>query len=286
MANTYIRGIDCSHYQQNMNMQKVADAGCVFMIAKAGELYQGKEYRDAMYVQNITNARVAGLITGAYYFFRPSSPLTAQRRMFREMWEAAPADLPPIIDVEAADGQSAAYIKNAFQHFYNDVAETWGRRPIVYSRDGLIKAWGLNDYITDPLYYWKALYSTTFSGYPAKFWQYSETYRIPGIDKNLDGDYFMGDIDELKSLVNDIVIPEPPPVAHSVKIICNFLRLRYKPEFYTGQTLIVENGQVLEMNGMVEFNDGIEWQPVKLPKEYGDGIGYISANPKYIAEVR
>jgi len=227
-----ILGLDVSHWQSRMNWDKVARYGGKFMFAKASEIYAGRVYKDDQYIANIQNARKAGLITGAYHFFRPSSPLTAQCRIFREQWDKAPADLPPVIDAETHDGMSAKAVKNAFEHFYKDIANAWGRKPILYSRDGLVKAWGLMDYIADPLYYWKALYASKLTGYPAKFWQFSETFRVPGIDRNLDGDYFMGEIDELQSLVSgDIITPELPTGQPKFgKVVVGLLNVRVEPD--------------------------------------------------------
>ena len=287
-----IFGIDVSHWQKNVNMEKVAAHGAKFVMVKAGELYMGRDYRDAYYVQNITNARAAGLITGAYYFFRPSSPLTAQRRMFREMWELAPADLPPIIDVEAADAMTPGQIKNAFEHFYKDVANTWGRKPIVYSRDNLVGAWKLQDYVTDPLYYWKALYSNKFEGRPAKFWQFSDKYRIPGIDKDIDGNYFRGTMEELQSLVvTDTQLPptppepeEPPVLIGKVRVLVSQLWARSFPELspFT-QRCIVRKGEEYEIAGkpVPDPDSGITWIPIKVPEQ----ILYVSGGSTYTQKI-
>lgn len=229
-----ILGIDVSHWQKNVNMDKIARYGGKFLIAKASEIYRGVIYRDAYYAQNITNAKKAGMLTGAYVFFRPSSPLTAQCRMFKEMWDKAPADLPPVIDAEVADAMSAGAVKNAFEHFYKDIEQTFGRKPIIYSRDGLIKAWGLLDYIADPSHYWKAQYSSKMTGYPCAIWQFSETFRVPGIVCNLDGNYFLGTQEELQALAGGEAIPQPEPEPQEPpkfgEVVVGLLNVRVEPD--------------------------------------------------------
>ena len=268
-----ILGHDFSHWQKNINMEKVAANGGKFVMAKAGEVYQGREYRDAYYVQNITNAKAAGLITGAYFFFRPSSPLTAQRRIFKEMWDLAPADLPPIIDIESADGKSASYIKNAFEHFYNDILETWNRKPIVYSRDNCVIPWGLLDFVTDPLYYWKALYRAKFEGVPAMFWQFSETYRIPGIPQNVDANYFRGTLEQLQSLVLNVPLPPTPPEPpapiqmYDTVAIANTdgLNIRVSPSLKGKVVALKPRGFTFQKSNdptVMDTEDDIEWQPL------------------------
>ena len=251
-----ILGIDVSHWQGNVNMDKVARYGAKFMIAKASEIYLGKIHKDDKYIQNINNAKRAGLITGAYHFFRPSSPLTAQVRLFKEMWNKAPADLPPVIDAEAADKLTAGQVKNAFEHFYKGVRDTFGREPIIYSRDGLIKAWGLLDYIADPSRYWKALYSSKFSGYPCAIWQFSETFRIPGISTNMDGNYFMGSAEDLQKLVGDGVgvptTPEPEPFEYPKNgvVVASSLNVRVEPDHESRAIGVLRKGAKINIIGI------------------------------------
>ena len=121
-----------------------------------------------------------------------------------------------------------------------------------------------------------------------RIWQYSDSEMING--RNFDHNWFNGDEADLAAFVNGAQLPDDPadplPTAPAVKVVCPFLRLRNRPALYDGTTLIAEIGQVFEKAGETTNADGVIWQPVKLPAEYGVGRGYVSANGKYIEEVR
>src|SRR6185436_10345189 len=81
-----------------------------------------------------------------------------------------PDDLPPVIDVEASDGQSAAVIKQKVGAWIDHVRGVLGREPIIYTgfyfwRDSL----GAPDFTGSPL--WHAQYSTASCPNIAPPWQ-------------------------------------------------------------------------------------------------------------------
>ena len=62
-----IRGIDVSSHNGMMNLDAAAKDGVEFVFIKASE---GATFRDPNFRLNYTKARHAGLMTGAYHFFR------------------------------------------------------------------------------------------------------------------------------------------------------------------------------------------------------------------------
>lgn len=228
-----ILGCDLSHWNANVNMAKVAKAGVKFMIAKCSDanMTTGVEYFDDKFLQNIINAKREGILTGAYHFFQPKFSASSQARAYFNQCSKVKPDLPPVIDLETSGGQSNAVVKANVLAFAQKTKELWGEYPIIYSRDGLIKQFGLMDYIKDPNLYWKAMYSNKPTGYPSKFWQFSEKFRIPGIACNLDGDYYLGTIEELTASAGtpSPIEPEPSLIGKTGKVVCGVLNIRSGP---------------------------------------------------------
>ena len=62
-----IMGIDISHWQGNIDFNKVKASGIDFVIIKAGGSDKGF-YKDPKFEENYKKAKEAGLKVGAYYF--------------------------------------------------------------------------------------------------------------------------------------------------------------------------------------------------------------------------
>ena len=92
-------GIDVSHHQETVDWTKVAGAGISFAYAKASEGMNA----DPLFPANWAGMKAAGVIRGAYHFFRPKTDPAAQASHFCALVGALdPADLPPMVDLEPA----------------------------------------------------------------------------------------------------------------------------------------------------------------------------------------
>jgi lysozyme len=100
----YAEGIDVSHYQPNIDWQAVAAGGVSFAFIKATE---GGALVDGMFESHWAQAKRAGVLRGAYHFFRPKLDAAAQARHFLAQLRD-PGELPPAVDVEVADGVAGA----------------------------------------------------------------------------------------------------------------------------------------------------------------------------------
>ncbi len=251
-------GVDVSHWQGNVNWAKIKNYGAVFMFAKAAEVMpDGRYLADKFFRQNIEGAKKQGLITGAYLFFHPKVGVGTQVRFFKQQVDGMPVDLPLVADIEASDALPTAKIKVASLNFLEEMEQTFGRTPILYSRDGLVKAWGLLDWVTKNSHlYWKALYNNNFSGYPAAFWQYSDTFRIPGITTYLDANRFFGTISDLMKLTDpNATIPtpeEPKPIEFPKTgvVVASALNIRALPDYESRIVGQVRSGQKLNIIGI------------------------------------
>ncbi len=187
-----------SHYQGSIDWMKVKAAGISFAFLKATE---GTTFVDDRYAENLQGAKQAGLIVGAYHFFRASTEAVAQAEadFFIEVVGRSggfrQVDLPPVIDAEVSENTPAAV-----RAWVDRVKEKTGKTSILYTYPSFIDDY-LGSSLSDlPL--WLASYSRN---QPANrggwdrwvFLQYSESGTVPGISGPVDLDEYSGSVDEL-----------------------------------------------------------------------------------------
>lgn len=191
-----LKGIDVSYYQGNINWSAVANDGVSFAFMRVSD----GGYLDTKFSANWSGSRAAGIKHGAYQFFRPGQdPIEQAEILLNGIGrKLAPDDLPPVIDVEASDGQSAAVIKQKLTIWIDHVKGVLGRDPIIYTgfyfwRDSV----GAPDFTSSPL--WHAQYSTASCPTIAPpwqswaFWQYTDSGTVAGISGGVDTNRFNGD---------------------------------------------------------------------------------------------
>ena len=97
-----LTGIDISYYQGNVNWSQVKGSGRQFAFSRISD---GLNYPDTKWAQNWPAMKTAGLVRGAYQFFRPSQDAGLQAQMVLDKLAAAgglqPGDLPPDLDLES-----------------------------------------------------------------------------------------------------------------------------------------------------------------------------------------
>jgi lysozyme len=277
-------GLDLSHWQPYLNWEKLIKFGDIkFMFAKCSDvvLKTGKDYLDDKFLKHVADAKKAGVITGSYHFIQPAFSASQQARAYFNQASKAKPDLPPVIDLETSGGQPNNKVKEVVLAFAEKTKELWGKYPIIYSRDGLIKQFGLGDYIKDPNLYWKAQYQSKPTGYPCSFWQYTESLRIPGIAVNLDGDKFMGTDAKFAEFVQNNVQPDVPPVVQPEpfykqgKVIVSVLNVRNTPDYQNNMVIShLHKGDIVDISKI--YNDRwAEIEPGKYAAVYGEAGTFI-----------
>jgi lysozyme len=201
-ADETVEGIDVSYYQGTVDWSAVQRAGKVFAFARVSD---GTAHPDSQFARNWPAMKAAGLIRGAYQFFRASVDPTAQANLLLSMLEAAgglkPGDLPPVLDVETVDGQSNATVVARMRTWLARVEQAIGRKPLIYT--AAMMSTVLADHFSSyPL--WVANYTTQCPLMPSgwtdwKFWQKSSTGSVAGITGNVDLDVFNGTLAELRA---------------------------------------------------------------------------------------
>lgn len=189
MAN--IQGIDVSHWQGEIDWNKVAEGGIKFAILKAGGSDAGF-YKDRTFERNYAGAKAAGLKVGAYYFVgkycTSSIDGMADAQRFVKLVEGKDFDLPLFIDIETTPPAKKKGATDAVLAFCQVIKDN-GYTPGVYASKTSGFAERLDDSRLTDIIHWVAQYHTscTYKG-NYTFWQKSSTGSVPGINGRVDLD--------------------------------------------------------------------------------------------------
>jgi lysozyme len=214
-----LQGIDVSSSQGNIDWPAVRSAGIAFAYLKATEgleLDSNHEKRLAYFQSNWPQIASAGLYRGAYHFFRANLDSERQAEVFLQtIGSLADADLPPMLDVETADGADPAMIALRVGRFLAKVEQETGVTPILYTYAGFWNARVSADLSAYPL--WIASYGSNAATGPTvptwtptlppawdtwTLWQYTSRGQVAGIQTNVDLDLFDGTEQDLLNLAS------------------------------------------------------------------------------------
>jgi len=255
-----VPGIDVSYWDSGIDWPKVRATGQRFVIAKATE---GITYKDPTFDDNWFGAKSAGLLRGAYHFFRSNVDAKKQADYFINYVKTVKdnGELPPVLDLETNDGVSKEKIVPAVKIWLDRVESAFGKKPIIYSgqyflQDYLVVAGGgpptwAKDY---PL--WLAQYPNQYVEGMKPFlprgwfnwiiWQYSDKGRVNGINASADMNLFNGTLEELYRFAG-ADIPDQAPKMHTVVKSDNFESIA-NAYGVTVRELVMANPQLL-VNG-------------------------------------
>jgi GH25 family lysozyme M1 (1,4-beta-N-acetylmuramidase) len=200
-------GIDVSHHNGDIDWAKVYDAGYTFAFVKASE---GTNFKDDKFVENMENAKKAGVLVGAYHFARPvlNSDAIEEAEWFVDVAGdyIGQEYLPPALDVEdivipekGIDEHPCADLgKEKLSEWIRDWMETvkskTGVEPVLYVNSNYANNC-LEDYITDYslwIAHWYVPSPNTGVWDSWNFWQYVDKGSVPGISGKVDLDTFNG----------------------------------------------------------------------------------------------
>ncbi len=199
-----IRGIDISHYQDQIHWEKVRNASMnndpvTFVIIKATE---GVTLMDDNFNENFYQAKNNGLIRGAYHFFTPEVDAAKQARFYLHQVHLEPGDLPPVLDVEKKGNLTTEQLQKAVKTWLDIVEKHYGVKPILYTgykfRTDVL---GESRFIEYP--FWIAHYYVNKLEYKGNwtFWQHTDCGKIDGIKGFVDCNIFNGSMQDLMGLV-------------------------------------------------------------------------------------
>lgn len=200
-----IEGIDVSEYQSSVDWAAVRASGRVFGIARINV----GDHMDPYFQDNWDGMASAGMIRGAYQYYKPSyDPVAQANLVVSAVGVLGPDDLPAMLDIELLDGVASGEVVARLLTWLEIVEAGTGKRPLVYTGayfwDDNIGSTALADY---PLVIpW---YGTNCPGVPDAwgsagwvFHQYSESGSVPGVSSNpTDLDVFNGSEAQLRAWI-------------------------------------------------------------------------------------
>lgn len=278
-----VPGIDVSYWNSGIDWPKVRATGQRFVFMKASE---GETFKDSSFPTNWSGAKAAGLLRGAYHFFRSNMDPGKQATNFINYVKSTKdnGELPPVLDLETHDGQAKARIIARAKTWLDAVEAEFGRKPIIYS--GM---YFLQDYFSEvgggppvwakdyPL--WLAQYPYSYSEgqqpylprgwFKWTFWQYSDKGRLNGINANVDLNVFNGTLEQLYKFAGAQISTEPTPQdkKHKVKAGDTFETIANKYGV-TVRELVSANPQLLKSGDSLTIPVA-----VAIPNEGGSGSG-------------
>jgi lysozyme len=220
-----VPGIDVSYWDSGIDWPKVRATGQRFMFTKATE---GDYYADPTFDDNWIGAKKAGLLRGAYHFFRSNVDPAKQANKFIDYVKTMNdnGELPPVLDLESHDGQTKEKIISRAKIWLDLVEDAFGKKPIIYSgqyflQDHFSVAGGGPPYWAKNYPLWLAQYPNNYVEGSSKpflprgwfnwtFWQYSEKGRVNGINASVDLDVFQGTLEELYEFAGVKIVTDTP----------------------------------------------------------------------------
>jgi lysozyme len=199
-AGATVHGIDVSKYQGMVDWAQAKSAGIRFAFARISD---GTANPDATFSANWHGMVESGIVRGAYQYFRASVSPSAQATLVVASLDNAgglgSADLPVVLDLETSDGQTESTIEANVRTWLTAIEGQTGRTPIIYTSTGTYPI-SMATFAAYPL--WVANYGATCPSMPVgwsnwRFWQYSSTGSVNGIQGDVDLDEFDGTLSAL-----------------------------------------------------------------------------------------
>ena len=242
----FLKGVDVSNWQPNINYQALKNAGVEIAIIKATE---ANYYKDPYMEKHYNGCKSVGIKVGFYHFFRCNVDAKTQAQYFVNYIQGKSYDVKLVLDIESTEGQSKSTITNMARTFLEEVQRLTGTQPMIYTYTSFA-----NSYLDSSL-----------ACYPVWIAQYSPLNPNPCslCDSNgWDGFQFASDGLIANSGYTNLDINE------------------FKPSVYVnGQTVSTSGGNVQSNNvnnGTIKYsNDVLELQKILNSKGHGlveDGL--------------
>ncbi len=203
-VNYAIHGIDVSRYQRTIDWVAVEamhdqQVKIGFAFIKATE---GLGRVDNGFRRNWFNAGKTKIPRGAYHFFISSKSGKAQAENFIETVNLKPGDMPPVLDIETANGASAENIQQRAKDWLQMIEKHYKVKPIIYTNIDFYENFLVEKFEDYPL--WVAHYYVKDKPRINRkwvFWQHNEKGRVNGIDAFVDFNVFNGDSAAFRKLL-------------------------------------------------------------------------------------
>jgi lysozyme len=283
-----VPGIDVSYWNAGIDWPKVRATGQRYVFTKATE---GSSYSDPTFDDNWRGAKKAGLLRGAYHFFRCNIDPKKQATRFIDYVQSMNdnGELPPVLDLETNDGQTKDKILERAKTWLDLVEAAFGKKPIIYSGQ-----YFLQDYFSEvgggppswakdyPL--WLAQYPNQYvpgmrpslprGWFKWTFWQYSDKGRVNGINAKVDLNLFNGSLDDLYKFASATpVTPDQTPKKHVIAAGDTFESVAIKygltvRELVSANPQLLKTGEQLTIPASVAIPDEDDDGPPPTPRTH------------------
>jgi GH25 family lysozyme M1 (1,4-beta-N-acetylmuramidase) len=189
-------GIDVSRWNEEIDWEKVKDAGVQFAIIRVG--YRGSVtgtlVEDWYFAKNIQGAIDAGIPVGVYFFTQATTEVEAveEASMVISLCRDYKLSYPVFIDTEGAGGSGRAdnldaKTRTAVCQAFCETMRSSGYQAGIYASKNWYKNNLDTSIFTDDTVIWLAEYneSPTYTG-NYHLWQYTSSGRIVGIEGRVD----------------------------------------------------------------------------------------------------
>lgn len=207
LAREYVKGVDVSHYQGQVDMGKLEEQGMAFAYIKATE---GSSTVDGNFQGNWESVSRTGLLAGAYHFFSFDSSGKKQAKHYIETVGDLSGMLIPAVDVEyyGKKGKNPPDKREVWDNltaFLDALEEEYGRKPLIYTTYKVYFRYIKGKFSDYPLWIRNVYCKPGLElGREWDFWQYSDTSVLEGYDgreKYIDCNAFCGPADRLQEYV-------------------------------------------------------------------------------------
>lgn len=194
-----VPGIDVSSHQGDIDWQAVADSGMQFAIIRLG--YRGYDdgvlHTDEKAIENLAQARAAGLKIGAYFFSQALNEAEAREEaaLALEVLDGMALDLPIAYDWEYVSEEKRTGDMDpdtlvSCVHAFCGEVEAAGYQPMVYFNRELSRTLlDLEEVAQYPFWYARYDEELRFDK-KVQFWQHSDQGQLPGIQEKVDLNWY------------------------------------------------------------------------------------------------
>lgn len=208
-----VQGIDVSYFQNDIDWQKVGDAGIRFAFIKATE---GGDRLDPKFLANWRGAKQAGIVRGAYHVMYWCRVAKDQASWFVANVPQDDDALPPVLDLEwnshsktcpnrIARDDAIAKIKVMLKA----MEKHSGKPPIIYT-DPKFHSEVLEGEFPDQHFWLRSVAAKPEETYEARdwvFWQFTTTGRVHGVTGPVDRNSFNGTRADWKRVLKTMMLP-------------------------------------------------------------------------------
>jgi lysozyme len=199
-----IHGLDVSRYQESIDWQAVRamSAGGIdlkFVFIKATE---GATYQDAFFADNWSESKEAGLLRGAYHYYRPNVNSQTQAENFIRAVALESGDMPPILDIEELGNQSLENLQKGLKNWLQLIEKHYQIRPIIYTNRNFYKKYLQTEF--KAYKFWLALYQSQDLQVESDrwlFWQHTDRALVNGVVGYADLNVFNGTWNDLQAIL-------------------------------------------------------------------------------------